>query len=186
MYICSNSESVSMSPASAPTADAAPAAGPGDRPELPDLPSPWRRGRNVPDVYRGGNGSVGVQAQQIIGKVHAHAARHREAQAMTPWRCFRRGQSLLTDEWTYWECTWEWNRSLCPYEVWGNDKYLWQCWCHLHEPLAPPQGLTQPHEEDEDAILATDLLVFCEQFQAKTQLAQQAAEGGGARTWVRA
>ena len=81
MYICSNSESVSMSPASAPTADAAPAAGPGDRPELPDLPSTWRRGRNVPDVYRGGNGSVGVQAQQIIGNVHAHAARHREAQA---------------------------------------------------------------------------------------------------------
>ena len=35
----------------------------------------------MPDVYRGGNGSVGVQAQQIIGNVHAHAARHREALA---------------------------------------------------------------------------------------------------------
>ena len=67
--------------ASAPTADAAPAVGPGDLPELPHLPSEWRRGANAPDVHRGGNGFIGVQAQQILGNVHKHAEMHREALA---------------------------------------------------------------------------------------------------------
>ena len=67
--------------ASAPTADAAPAVGPGDLPELPHLPSEWRRGVNAPDVHRGGKGGIGVQVQQLLGNVHKHADKHREALA---------------------------------------------------------------------------------------------------------